>query len=819
MGYSDLYKTPSVQQAQNIVESGGKDTSVLPKEKPKSPVYQKVPVSGSGTVTKSIVDNSKNTLYKSPSVQQAEEIVAKATTPPSVVNITPISQQALSSYKQIQTSQQPSYVPKNVAQQQQNKISSDFGFNKPQPSTISGYTPYEKVVGFNRPIQPTRTEQLVMKSKDATSPMGKAGYYIAAVNRDVAEKNAESIMDIPKHPIKNTAYVVGGTAFTILAPSVATAVFYGLTTEEVVRQTGNTLEGWSQNSYENIGLISQPIATASQFYAQGKAFEFVGKVVSSAPEGVPKMLSSKKGSIGGQSARERSGKTSKAQLRERKSNLNTFSQGNFQGIKIRNQGLKEQFVKERTIARNIKGETIIGDKPLRTGNPNIKTVYTKTSSTEQSSFQVSSEPKGSSKQVYSTQPIEQYKARQRKFGKEGIVVKQDTSIKGFNSYGKDTLQPYSSQGDFITSSGVVKTKNVEGYNKNNQIQTRGSAFDNQNKLSNQQYSELDYKYNYYKQGNQAVKITQEPVYEGNINTGKVTGGFRKGMKEKLYGKLYEKKAQLDAQRQAQDVKVETVQDVRTETRKITSQESELKTAPFLITRQSQGTDTRLKQSNILGLKTAQKTEQGLATATEQETITLQDKTTKTKQDLLPATGRTVRTIIDTPKIKNPDTVIPTRDYGFNKPPPPPPPPPNPYTQKFTGWRQPTQPPQPPQKFKYGIQKPAKERKQGFDVLVRRGGKFSKVNTGALSQEQAIGLGSYRVGTTAAATFKIQPSSSEVTESNVKGSMGDFYRKGELFIEKNVRRIKSWGEKQEITFKGIQANRSGFNKIKNKLFGR
>ena len=108
-------------------------------------------------------------------------------------------------------------------------------------------------------------------------------------------------------------------------------------------------------------------------------------------------------------------------------------------------------------------------------------------------------------------------------------------------------------------------------------------------------------------------------------------------------------------------------------------------------------------------------------------------------------------------------------------------------------------------------KDEKKRKKslfGFDVLVRKKGKFFTIGTTG-TFKSAIGLGSSFVGRTSTATFKIQRSNKIVGEEAGKGLMGnlsDFYRKGSLFIERRERRIKSEGEKREITYKGIKARR-------------
>jgi len=97
----------------------------------------------------------------------------------------------------------------------------------------------------------------------------------------------------------------------------------------------------------------------------------------------------------------------------------------------------------------------------------------------------------------------------------------------------------------------------------------------------------------------------------------------------------------------------------------------------------------------------------------------------------------------------------------------------------------------------------------YNVLVRRKGVFRKINIKPLTKTSAINLGTYKVGATAAATFKLQKVFGKATTQQRKGNIQDFYRKQGLFIEKRGKRIKSSsiGELQEITFKGIRASKN------------
>jgi len=111
------------------------------------------------------------------------------------------------------------------------------------------------------------------------------------------------------------------------------------------------------------------------------------------------------------------------------------------------------------------------------------------------------------------------------------------------------------------------------------------------------------------------------------------------------------------------------------------------------------------------------------------------------------------------------------------------------------------------------------KRRGFNVFIRREGEFFQATDKPLSRAEALNFGTFKVGTTAAATFKLIPSSTRKLGSfSGSGNLADFYRKGDMFIEKRGRRIKSEGEKEEITFKGLQSLRLGRKKNKS-LFGR
>lgn len=103
---------------------------------------------------------------------------------------------------------------------------------------------------------------------------------------------------------------------------------------------------------------------------------------------------------------------------------------------------------------------------------------------------------------------------------------------------------------------------------------------------------------------------------------------------------------------------------------------------------------------------------------------------------------------------------------------------------------------------------------GFNVFVRRKGKFRQVNVGALSKEQALDFGASTVRNTAAATFKIMPTTEKV-RSKFRGQPARLFsfinKPNGLYIQRSRERISSIGEKREITYKGIFSSKKRSNK--------
>lgn len=104
---------------------------------------------------------------------------------------------------------------------------------------------------------------------------------------------------------------------------------------------------------------------------------------------------------------------------------------------------------------------------------------------------------------------------------------------------------------------------------------------------------------------------------------------------------------------------------------------------------------------------------------------------------------------------------------------------------------------------------------GFNVFVKRAGKLEKINLRPMNLADAFKKGQYVVGTTARASFKVVSANSFAQEKFTGGTIypADFYKsKSGFFVEKPERRIKSTGELQEITYKGIATRRGKKNKF-------
>ena len=119
----------------------------------------------------------------------------------------------------------------------------------------------------------------------------------------------------------------------------------------------------------------------------------------------------------------------------------------------------------------------------------------------------------------------------------------------------------------------------------------------------------------------------------------------------------------------------------------------------------------------------------------------------------------------------------------------------------------------------GLKRRKAAKPQGYDVLVRRKGQFFRITDKPLIKAQALSKGRFVVGNTAAATFRLQKAFGSLGSFKGRGIAQDFDMKidrrtgGIVHIEKARRRIKSSGELREITYKGIQANRTKSRKTK------
>jgi hypothetical protein len=219
-----------------------------------------------------------------------------------------------------------------------------------------------------------------------------------------------------------------------------------------------------------------------------------------------------------------------------------------------------------------------------------------------------------------------------------------------------------------------------------------------------------------------------------------------------------------------------------------------------------------KQENILiplvipstKLKGEQEERTSLKTISRPQTITLIDSKIEETTKQIPKPVEETITKTDTKTKTKPVTIqepIPVEQTEIITTPVTPPPPTIITTTTIV----------PPPQFDFPkLEKTKQKAGKGFDVLVRSKGKFVKVNVGgSLTETQALDFGAFKVATSPLASFKIQESTAPLTTINGK-SRGMFtrtrrnlYTKDNVFIEKKEKRIKSFGEKVGITYKGLK----------------
>lgn len=117
-----------------------------------------------------------------------------------------------------------------------------------------------------------------------------------------------------------------------------------------------------------------------------------------------------------------------------------------------------------------------------------------------------------------------------------------------------------------------------------------------------------------------------------------------------------------------------------------------------------------------------------------------------------------------------------------------------------------------------------KRTTAYKVLVKKKGIFQEITSNPLTKSEALKLGRNITSEASSASFKLKPinvSEEQIRSANTFGKIGssrEFYQKDNVFIQKRRFRIGSIGEKREITFKGIQANkqRNVFGKLFKKI---
>ena len=101
---------------------------------------------------------------------------------------------------------------------------------------------------------------------------------------------------------------------------------------------------------------------------------------------------------------------------------------------------------------------------------------------------------------------------------------------------------------------------------------------------------------------------------------------------------------------------------------------------------------------------------------------------------------------------------------------------------------------------------------GFTAEVRRGGIFKEIGK-FKSAEQAFEAAEQKVSTSAAASLRIKNKFGQILGAPIGLSKEQFEpskKEFGVFIEKPSKRIKSQGEKQEITYKGLAVQKAKGN---------
>jgi len=102
----------------------------------------------------------------------------------------------------------------------------------------------------------------------------------------------------------------------------------------------------------------------------------------------------------------------------------------------------------------------------------------------------------------------------------------------------------------------------------------------------------------------------------------------------------------------------------------------------------------------------------------------------------------------------------------------------------------------------------REENEGFNVLIRKAGIWTKASIQPLTRNQAINYGTTTIEATPQASFKIIPSNTQATGSYKGfGTLKNFYVNKGIYIEKNKSRINTIGELSGITYKGISSQRN------------
>lgn len=317
-------------------------------------------------------------------------------------------------------------------------------------------------------------------------------------------------------------------------------------------------------------------------------------------------------------------------------------------------------------------------------------------------------------------------------------------------------------------------------------------------------------------------ITEEPVSTPPQNM----GGFRAGMREKLFGQLAQAKAdRMNSLPMNQPVPGAVKTTFTTEVSIIPNNFPRTYTLAFPLTSNSIVSQPAILQQPkpFTSLANPQITQPASALSTDVTPITAQANIVTQRQavatDNLQVTTQAF-TFQSPRRIKNPQPSSPEEKRPVieivpNLPPSRP-------SRPALGRSSPKEPETPPPIQPYKTSNQRFVNKSLFNVEVRRRGKFGRLNTQPLSLGAATRAGELNVRETAAASFRVVPVGGvkPVALVGLGRGFGESKRSPGVYVQAARFRISTGGEKREITVKGIAASkgRAATRRFKKRRFG-